>query len=80
MSRSRNIVFHRKSDFQPTRKRVGFTPQFITIPLLLYVSKLLLNYVVEALLLFFNFSLAKYEVSNLNEEASVNDVVVHGIP
>ena len=32
MSNSRNIVFHRKSDFHPTRKRVGFTPQFITWP------------------------------------------------
>ena len=30
MSNSRNIVFHRKSDFHPTRKRVGFTSQFIT--------------------------------------------------
>ena len=30
MSSSRNIVLHRKSGFHPTRKRVGFTPQFIT--------------------------------------------------
>ena len=30
MSSSRNIVLHRKSSFHPTRKRVGFTPQFIT--------------------------------------------------
>ena len=30
MPSSRNKVFHRKSDFYPTRKRVGFTPQFIT--------------------------------------------------
>ena len=29
MPSSRNKVFHRKSDFYPTRKRVGFTPQFI---------------------------------------------------
>ena len=30
MSSSRNIVLHRKSGFHSTRKRVGFTPQFIT--------------------------------------------------
>ena len=30
MSSSRNIVLHRKSSFHSTRKRVGFTPQFIT--------------------------------------------------
>ena len=30
MSRYRNIFFHRKSGFHPTRKHVGFMPQFIT--------------------------------------------------
>ena len=30
MLSGKNIVFH-KSDFHPTRKRVGFTPQFITL-------------------------------------------------
>ena len=38
ISSSRNIVFHRKSDVKPTRKRVGFTPKFIT-PNLCHNSK-----------------------------------------
>ncbi len=42
MSNSRNIVFHRKSDFHPTRKHVGFTPQFIT-PSSQHSHKLTLN-------------------------------------
>ncbi|MEE0986504.1 MAG: hypothetical protein U0L03_03150, partial [Succinivibrionaceae bacterium] len=29
---SRNVVFHKKNGFNPTRQRVGFMPQFITTP------------------------------------------------